>query len=101
MFEVLYLFRRYTQHILLFYPYLHDILFLLIYSYLKFFQFTIIDDAFITFNYAESLRNNFVWGFYDDNVTNTATSPLNVILTSIFRLFFNDIVNASIILTSF
>lgn len=88
-----------TKYILFCFVYLF--LFLLIYSYLKFFQFTIIDDAFITFNYAESLRNNFIWGFYDDNVTNTATSPLNVILTSILGLFFNNIVNASIILTSF
>lgn len=87
---------RYFLHALI-----YLIIFFLIYLYLKLFQFTIIDDAFITYNYAESLRNNFVWGFYDNNITNTATSPLNVILTGMSGLFFNNIINASIILASF
>jgi len=74
--------------------------YILIYCYLSFFKNTIIDDAFITFNYSKSLKENLIWGFYGDIISNTATSPLNVILTAISGFFTSDMLEASILLTT-
>src|SRR5499433_4035276 len=48
--------------------------------YLFLFRDTLIDDAFITLSYARSLVTSRTWGFYPGHVSNTATSPLNVML---------------------
>ena len=76
------------------------IFYFLIYFYLYLFRHTIIDDSFITFNYAKSLKENFVWGFYGNTISNTATSPLNVILTALFGFFFDDMLTAAIMLVA-
>lgn len=47
--------------------------------YLIAFQSAYIDDAFITFQYAETLAQHGTWGFYEGQTLNTATSPLNVL----------------------
>ncbi|MBU1660042.1 MAG: hypothetical protein KKD28_01045, partial [Chloroflexi bacterium] len=55
-----------------------------------------IDDAFITFQYARNLRDYHTWGFFPGYTTNTATSPLNVILTAFAGVFVSDLVEAAI-----
>ena len=77
---------------------IYIVIYVLIYYYLCLFKNTIIDDAFITFNYSKSLKNKLVWGFYGDIISNTATSPLNVILTAISGFFAIDMLKASILL---
>src|SRR5215468_4634760 len=51
--------------------------------YLSLFRGTLIDDAFITLSYARSLVTSATWGFYPGHVSNTATSPLNVMLLAL------------------
>ncbi|HYE96572.1 MAG TPA: hypothetical protein VD962_10215 [Rubricoccaceae bacterium] len=51
----------------------------------------LIDDAFITLRYADTLRDAGHWGFYPDAVTNTATAPLNVMLTALVGLVVRDL----------
>src|SRR5215470_14805109 len=48
--------------------------------YLSLFRDSLIDDAFITLSYARSLVTSGTWGFYSGHVSNTATSPWNVML---------------------
>jgi len=72
----------------------------LLFVYLSCFKCSIIDDAFITLQYASTLRHHLHWGFYPDAVTNTATSPLNVILTALVGAVAPDMVAAAIWLAS-
>src|SRR5215471_12324430 len=51
--------------------------------YLPLFRDSLIDDAFITLSYARSLVTSATWGFYPGHVSNTATSPLNVMLLAL------------------
>jgi hypothetical protein len=44
---------------------------------------TYIDDAYITLQYARNLAEHLTWGSFPDRTTNTATSPLNVILLAL------------------
>ena len=44
---------------------------------------TFTDDAFITFTYARTLARSLTWGFFPGRPANTATSPLNVVLTAL------------------
>jgi hypothetical protein len=67
-----------------------------VYLYLSRFKDTIIDDAYITLQYASTLRDYGHWGFFSDRISNTATSPLNVILTALAGLFTSHIVDAAI-----
>lgn len=46
-------------------------------------QRTYIDDAYITLQYARNLAEHLTWGSFPDRTTNTATSPLNVILLAL------------------
>ncbi len=64
--------------------------------YLGLFQNAFIDDAFITFQYARNLRDHLTWGFFPGVTTNTATSPLNVILTALMGVVFKDFVEAAV-----
>ena len=49
-----------------------------------------IDDTYITLAYVENLYENFQWGIYKDIPANSSTSPLNVILLCLFRVFLRD-----------
>ena len=53
---------------------------LALFCYLSLFQQALIDDAFITLCYAKTLLHSGTWGFYPGHISNTATSPLNVLL---------------------
>ena len=53
-------------------------------AYASVFRQTYIDDAFITFQYARNLAEHLSWGFFPDRPSNTATSPLNVVLLAAF-----------------
>jgi len=64
--------------------------------YLFCFRQALIDDAFITFQYARNLRDHKTWGFFPGYTTNTATSPLNVMLTAFAGLFVPDLIEAAI-----
>jgi hypothetical protein len=44
---------------------------------------SLIDDAYINLSYARNLATSFHWGLIPDVVSNTATSPLNVILIAL------------------
>ncbi|MFN8626093.1 MAG: hypothetical protein U0587_08955 [Candidatus Binatia bacterium] len=68
--------------------------------YLSCFRRSLIDDAFITLQYASTLRHHLHWGFFPDAVTNTATSPLNVVLTALAGTVVPDMVDAAIWLAS-
>jgi len=69
-----------------------------LFLYLSYFKHCLIDDAFITMQYASNLCHHFHWGFFPDWTTNTATSPLNVILTAIAGFFVSDMLEAVICL---
>src|SRR3712207_7528162 len=56
--------------------------------------------SFITLQYARTLRDYGVWGFFPWEVANTATSPLNVILTAGSSLVVPDMVQAALLLRS-
>ena len=68
--------------------------------YLFCFKRALIDDAFITLQYASTLRHYLHWGFFPGAVTNTATSPLNVVLTALAGAVTPDMVDAAIWLAS-
>jgi hypothetical protein len=70
--------------------------------FLFYYQFKdrLIDDAFITFRYALTLQKHFTWGFYPEWSSNTATSPLNVVLLALSNYIFSDMVITSIAVTT-
>lgn len=72
----------------------------LLVAYLSCFKRSLIDDAFITLQYASTLRHHWHWGFFPGAVTNTATSPLNVVLTALVGTLASDMVAAAIWLAS-
>ena len=74
--------------------------FSLLYLYVNAFRSTIIDDAFIQFQYADTLAKYGTWGFYPDHSTNTATSALNVLLLSVFTLITGSTVTGAILFTA-
>ncbi len=51
-----------------------------LFCYARIFQRTYIDDTYITLQYVRNLADHFTWGFFPGQTTNTATSPLNVIV---------------------
>jgi len=67
--------------------------------YLFLFRDTLIDDAFITLSYARSLVTSATWGFYPGHVSNTATSPLNVMLLALASLVTRNPVVSVFVLT--
>lgn len=54
--------------------------FLVLLAYAGLFRATYVDDAYITLQYARNLAEHLTWGFYPDRISNTATSPLNVVV---------------------
>lgn len=71
-----------------------------LYQFFSLFRNALIDDTFITLSYASTLRTYIEWGFYPGWISNTATSPLNVILTSLFHIVIPDIISAALFLTA-
>jgi hypothetical protein len=61
---------------------------------------TQIDDAFITLTYVRTLGHDGTWGMFPDRVANTATSPLNVLLTAAVGTISLSAPRASALLTS-
>jgi hypothetical protein len=57
-----------------------------VFCYLLLFRLALIDDAFITLRYVKTLLASGTWGFYPGHTSNTATSPLNVLLLTLFSL---------------
>lgn len=65
-------------------------------SFLSCFKDSLIDDAFVTLSYASNLLNYGKWGFLPGRIGNTATSPLNVILTTWVGVFAPDLISAAL-----
>ncbi|MCC6130906.1 MAG: hypothetical protein IT186_13360 [Acidobacteria bacterium] len=59
-----------------------------------------IDDAYITFRYVNSLLEAGTWGFYPELTTNTATSPLNVMLLTALSFIVPGPENAALLLAA-
>lgn len=72
---------------------------LLLFGYLSLFRHALVDDAFITLRYVKTLSESGTWGFYPHHVTNTATSPLNVVLLSIINVLSRSEIDAALWLT--
>ena len=66
----------------------------IIHFYLSFFENALIDDAFITMQYAKTLLESGTWGFFPNHVSNSATSPLNVILLALTAFVTGSIMDA-------
>jgi hypothetical protein len=58
------------------------LIFVAFFLFYRLFQNALIDDAFITLDYVKTITRSGEWGFFPGHVTNTATSPLNVIILS-------------------
>ncbi len=64
------------------------------------FRGTYIDDTYISLQYARNLAEHGTWGFYPYRATNTATSPLNVVVTAAVGLVTGSLVDAVVWLTA-
>jgi len=73
---------------------------LAIHRYVAIFKDSLIDDAFIQLQYAQTLAMSGTWGFFRDRLTNTATSPLNVELSARAGLIAPSMVDAIVWLTA-
>jgi hypothetical protein len=73
---------------------------LAIHRYVTVFKDSLIDDAFIQLQYARTLATSGTWGFFAHRVTNTATSPLNVVLTALAGLIAPSMIDAVLWLTA-
>lgn len=60
----------------------------------------LIDDSYITLTYVKNLLSNQTWGMLRGSISNSATSPLNVILLSVVALFTGANETAAITLTA-
>lgn len=60
---------------------------LIIFSFLLLFKDCMIDDAYITLTYSKNLFEHYHWGLNRFIISNTATSPINVILTGLVGKF--------------
>jgi hypothetical protein len=70
-----------------------------LFAYLSLFKGAFIDDAFITLRYVKTLSESGTWGFFPNYVSNTATSPLNVLLLTIVNGMTRSPVDAVVWLT--
>ncbi len=59
-----------------------------------------VDDAYIQLQYARNLVDHHTWGFYPQHPANTATSPLNVIVTALMGSITSTMVDAVVWLTT-
>jgi len=73
---------------------------LAIQRYVAVFKDALIDDAFIQLQYGQTLATSGTWGVFVDRVTNTATSPLNVVLTALAGLMAPTMLDAVVWLTA-
>lgn len=74
--------------------------FLGVFLYVHAFEPTLIDDTFIQLQYADNLVENGTWGFFPERPANTATSPLNVLLTAAAAWLLPSTVEAGLLLTA-
>jgi hypothetical protein len=58
------------------------------------------DDTYITLVYARNLIERHVWGFLPGRVSNTATSPLNVLFEAAFGWVFHSMVGGLVVYTA-
>ncbi len=59
--------------------------------YLLSFRKCLIDDAYITMSYVRNITEYFTWGVFPKYITNTATSPLNVLLLSLLSFLLGSV----------
>lgn len=71
---------------------------ILLYLYINIFKNAIIDDTYITLCYVKSILASGTWGFFPNYTTNTASSPLNVILLTLISLLTGPTTDAVILL---
>ncbi len=69
---------------------------LFLFVYLRLFRNALVDDAYITLDYARTLLGAGTWGLRPGLPANSATSPLNVILLAAVGLLFGATPNAAI-----
>jgi hypothetical protein len=70
-----------------------------LFLYLSAFRDALIDDAYITLRYVKTLAATGTWGFFPGYVSNTATSPLNVLLLTAVTVVTRSPLDAVIWLT--
>jgi len=75
-------------------------LFAAVWSYVRLFRSTFVDDAFISLKYSAMLASRGEWGFLPERASNTATSPLNVIVHAAVVRFTPSMVDAIVLLTA-
>lgn len=68
--------------------------------YVGLFRDTVIDDAFISLQYSSSLVEHGSWSVLPGRVSNTATSPLNVLVTAGFGLLTRSMLEAIVLATA-
>src|SRR5882724_7868756 len=68
--------------------------------YLSLFRGALIDDAYITLQWARTLADSGTWGFYSELTGNSQTSPLNVILLAGLYKATGDPVTAALALAT-
>jgi hypothetical protein len=54
-----------------------------LFLYARIFESTLIDDTYITLMYVRNLADHLAWGFFPGETSNTATSPLNVMVLAV------------------
>ncbi len=75
-------------------------LFPIIFAYTSLFHAAYIDDAYIELQYAKNLIEHHTWGLLPGRIANTATSPLNVLITAGAILLFRSPVDTVVWLTA-
>lgn len=76
------------------------LLFGALWAYVRLFRETLVDDAFITLRYSAMLAGRGEWGFLPDRISNTATSPLSVIVHAIASFVTPTMVDAVVLLAA-
>ncbi|MBV6450272.1 MAG: hypothetical protein MHPDNHAH_00995 [Anaerolineales bacterium] len=73
---------------------------IILYLYLNLFANALVDDTFITLQYAKTLLHYGTWGFLPGYTTNAITSPLNTFLLSFTTSILGTNINAVILLSA-
>src|SRR5215211_3454523 len=71
-----------------------------LFLYFHLFKNALIDDAFITLQYVKTLLTSGTWGFFPGYITNSATSPLNVLLLTAISIVTGPTVEAVMVLST-
>ncbi len=74
--------------------------FVAVWSYVRLFRATFIDDAFISLKYSAMLATRGEWAFLPDRTSNTATSPLNVLVHAPFAGLMPSMVDAIVLVAA-